>query len=467
MSVFDQAKAKQDHDMATSKVSDSVDYEKVVIPPDLADIFSVVANNLPVTTTAAPDYPVSTALEGQLLPALGDVYRFAFIEDQTRIHDRTTGNRLTSSDFNMATSHYPPVEFQGKMKSWASVWLSNPNRPQYMSITYNPGYTGTDKLNRWEGWGYAPISGTVKPFLDLLLWVVGEEHAKTVLQWFAYPLQHPGKRSLFALVLISNAHGLGKGLLVKTVGKLHGKGFKTPSVRMVTGDFNGWAGECTYTVCVEFSIDGNRGLMPRLKEVITEPQIMINEKNNPAYMADNLASFVFLSNDHAALHIEAKDRRFYVIDCKNEAAPAALYDDFVEWRDNGGFDFLMHYLLNLDMTGYKANGHAPATADKDAMADLTATDLERWLREFSITAPKAIYTRQELRQKFEMYSDTRSTESAVGRALKRLGLGADNRITNPKDSKDRPRVVAIRDSDSWRRAGAAAWADAYYDKQRS
>lgn len=401
----------------------------------------------------------SEVVAAQVMP--DDSERFAFIEELVRIYDRQTDKLLSIADFRALTSNFPKVRSGDKSISWADAWLSNPKRPQYRKVVYDPSYKGKENLNRWKGWAYLPIAGDVTPFLKLLRHVVGDEHIEQVLKWFAYPIQNPGKRPLFALVLVSNAHGLGKGLVVRTVGELHGQGFKTPSMRMVTGDFNGWLSACTFAVCEEFSIDGNRGLMARLKELITEPHSMINEKNVPAYMCNVLAACAFLTNDHGGLHIELNDRRFFVIDCTNAPAPASVYDDFIKWRDVGGYNALMHYLLGLDLSDYKASGHAPRTAAKDAMAELTATDLERWLTEFSQDAPKAIYTRKELKETFESYSGSRSTESAVGKALKRLGLGAASRI---QTGDDRPRVVAIRNPHEWAGKGTAAWADEYAGK---
>lgn len=402
--------------------------------------------------------------EGTAEPALAGADRFAFIESLVRIYDRNNYTLLTVAEFKALTGNFERVQSGDSTRAWADAWLADANRPQYKKLVFNPGYVGTEFLNRWEGWPVQIVAGDIEPFLELLRWVVGDANFKLVLQWLAYPIQNPGKRSLFALVLVSSAHGLGKGLIVKTVAKLHGEGFKTPTVRQVTGEFNGWLSTSTFAVCEEFSIEGQRGLMARLKELITEPQVMINEKNQPSYMADNLASFAFLTNDHAGLHIEPNDRRFYVIDCANKPADAVLYERFTRWRDSGGLPALMHYLKHcVDLSDYNPNGHAPATADRVAMADLTATDLERWLMDFSETAPKAVYTRLELKQAFENYSGTKSTESAVGRALKRLGLGAEKRISfEPKHKRnDRPRVVAIRNPDDWRGKDVPAWADEY------
>lgn len=402
------------------------------------------------------------------VPMLADANRFALIEPLVRIYDSNNDTLLSIADFKALTGNFERVQVGDSTRSWADAWLADANRPQYKKLVFNPGYVGTEFLNRWKGWPVKVVAGDVEPFLALLRWVVGDANFKQVLQWLAYPIQNPGKRSLFALVLVSNAHGLGKGLVLRTIGKLHGEGFKTPTVRQVTGEFNGWLSACTFAVCEEFSIESQRGLMARLKELITEPQTMVNEKHAPSYMADNLASFAFLTNDHAALHIEPNDRRFYVIDCTNKPAEAALYERFTRWRDSGGLSALMHYLMHeVDLSDYNPNGHAPATADKDAMADLSATDLERWLMDFSETAPKAVYTRMELKQMFEIYSNSKSTESAVGRALKRLGLGAEKRINfEPKYKRnDRPRVVAIRNADDWRGKDVPAWADEYLGRK--
>lgn len=459
MSLLAQAKALQAAE--TPKATKPAAQQTAQIL-NFSPAWSGVKSNLPTWGNDTPDGNSGDSTETPAgVSVLADAIRFAFSEPLVRIYDRKTDNLLTVAEFKALTGNFPRVEVGDGTKAWADAWLADPKRPQFMKLVFDPGYTGTEHLNRWKGWPYKPIAGNVEPFLALLRHVVGAERMPRVLQWFAYPIQNPGKRSLFALVLISNAHGLGKGLLVKTVAKLHGDGFKSPSVRSVVGEFNGWLAACTFAVCEEFSIEGNRGLMARLKEIVTEPQVMLNEKNQPAYMADNLASFAFLTNDHGALHIEPNDRRFDVIDCTSAPAPASVYDDFVRWRDAGGLNALMHYLHHVDMTGFNPNGHAPMSDDKAAMADLTATDLERWLTDFSETAPKAVYTRLELKQAFEAYSGTRSTESAVGRALKRLGLGAECRI---QLSKDRPRVVAIRNPEEWRALGAAAWADEYAGK---
>lgn len=444
---------------------------EVFLPADDLDSILLELENMPENplaevgknAPAAGDKP-----DGEIEAGLAGADRFAFIEQLVRIYDRNNDTLLTVAEFKALTGNFSRVQVGDSTRAWADVWLASENRPQFKKLVFNPGYVGGEFLNRWKGWPVEIVAGNVDTFLELLKWVVGDEHVKRVLQWFAYPIQNPGKRSLFALVLISSAHGLGKGLLLKTVARLHGDGFKTPTVRQATGEFNGWLSACTFAVCEEFSIEGNRGLMARLKELITEPQVMINEKNQPAYMADILASLAFLTNDHAGLHIDPQDRRNYVIDCTNKPAPAELYERFTHWRDSGGYSALLHYLMNeVDLSDYNSNGHAPATADKAAMADLTATDLERWLMDFSDTAPKAVYTRLELKQAFEIYSGTKSTESAVGRALKRLGLGAEKRINfEPKHKRnDRPRVVAIRNPDDWRGKDVPAWADEYMGKK--
>ena len=60
-----------------------------------------------------------------------------------------------------------------------------------------------------------PKKGDVKFVTDFFSWLIGEDKWRTIEQWIAFMLQQPGVKMKWAVVLVSEVEGVGKGLLAR------------------------------------------------------------------------------------------------------------------------------------------------------------------------------------------------------------------------------------------------------------
>ena len=67
-----------------------------------------------------------------------------------------------------------------------------------------------------------PKKGDVKFVIDFFNWLIGEDKWKIIEQWIAFMLQQPGIKMKWAIVLVSNIEGVGKGLLARICSRILG-----------------------------------------------------------------------------------------------------------------------------------------------------------------------------------------------------------------------------------------------------
>ena len=145
-----------------------------------------------------------------------------------------------------------------------------------------PRYTENNELNTWPGWGCEPKPGDVRPFFDLFNYLtaaITDEERKYLLQGLAYPIQHPGTKLQWALLIWSIKHGTGKSLLGEMLGKIYGENFTDINDAQLHGNFNQWAVNRQFIMGTEIiGGDSKRKVMPQLKHMITRSKVWLNSK---------------------------------------------------------------------------------------------------------------------------------------------------------------------------------------------
>jgi hypothetical protein len=138
---------------------------------------------------------------------------------------------------------------------------------------------------------------------------------KRFLNWLAGILQTRQKQ-LTAWVL-KGEQGAGKGIFLDYVLKeLFGRR-QTVKVEDsdLQSDFNPWLKNTILVAFNEVAHDNNtrNNIKSRIKAIITDPDVMINEKNIRNYFITNYVNCLFFSNEKVPLFIEQKDRRLNVV----------------------------------------------------------------------------------------------------------------------------------------------------------
>lgn len=350
------------------------------------------------------------------------------------------------------------------------AWLKSPERFQLRHITLVPGLglIVDDCLNLWEGWPIAPAAGDISPWRTLVDHIFGSGTPEAVYfeQWVAYPFQHPGTKLAVAVVIWSTQQGIGKSLLGESVARLYGNHATTITAQELHAPFNDWAKGRIFVIGEENSSSDRRSDANRLKHLITGTTLYINQKNIPVFEQSNLMNLLFTSNHPDAFHLDGNDRRMFVHAANVAPLTAEFYRKYGAWIDSvAGQAALMDHLMHVDLTGFNPHGHAPHTAAKAEMIEMSKTDVERFATDvFSDdfvdnVIHAEVISLDELTDRFNNSTKgQRSNPTAMAKALRRCAAYTRNRIST---SAGRKMLISIRDHGSWASADKTEWADEY------
>lgn len=238
-------------------------------------------------------------------------------------------------------------------------------------------------VNLFHGWGVEPASGATAPFHAVLAHLCGHDEAVVdfVLNWYAWPLQHPGAKMPSAVVM-HGAEGTGKNLVNEAIATIHGRHGKVVGQRELESQWNDWLSGCTFVIGDEVvSRQEMRHHKGVLKALITGTDVNIATKFMNLRKERNCMNMVFLSNEVEPLKLDPSDRRYLVI-WTQAPAEKQLYADFVAWRDAGGIAALFAELLARDLSGWHPHAPPPPTGAKRDLIDLGRLSPERFWRDW-------------------------------------------------------------------------------------
>jgi Family of unknown function (DUF5906)/Primase C terminal 1 (PriCT-1) len=368
--------------------------------------------------------------------------------NKTVIDDNTGSRRLTAID----------------------AWLKSTERFQLRNITLAPGndLVVDDCLNLWEGWPVPPTPGDVSPWRELVEHIFGKGTPEALYfeQWVAYPFQHPGAKLAVAVVIWSTQQGIGKSLLGESIAKLYGNHSTTITAQELHAPFNDWAKGRLFVIGEENSSSDRRADANRLKHLITGGTLYINQKNIPVFEQPNLMNLLFTSNHPDAFHLDGNDRRMFVHAANVTPLSADFYEKYGIWINSvEGQAALMDHMMHVDLTGFNPQGHAPHTAARAEMIEMSKSDVERFASEVFTddfvdnVMHGEIISLDELTDRFNSTTKgSKSNPTAISRALRRCDAYARKRIST---TNGRRMLISIRNHNKWATADNCEWTDEY------
>ncbi|BCM12959.1 hypothetical protein MAFF241648_21490 [Ralstonia solanacearum] len=237
------------------------------------------------------------------------------------------------------------------------VFMESPNTRRYYGVTFNPRNDQPESIwNLWEGWRVQPKAGNVDLVIELVKALCNyvPEHTEYFLDWMAHMVQKPWELPETAIVL-RGEQGIGKGTLMKILGRIVFHYLHLSSSRPLVGSFNGILATAFLVFCDESIWGGSKDAEGTLKALITEGEHTINEKNEKEFMIENYKRFIFASNEDWAAPVGAKDRRYFVLDCsskyKGQTGPNQFFGKVDKaLKDDGLAEAFLDYLLNRDIS---------------------------------------------------------------------------------------------------------------------
>ena len=246
-----------------------------------------------------------------------DVQQASFNRIRQEFAHIPLSRELLSSVFKTALNLYPlhPAE---AIPPWSGQLVSKPGDDR--RIIFEDGFA---TINVWETPAYRTRRGNAADWGatgELLEWLIPDDDARRhVADWIAWNLQHEDDRPTWSLFLYSNAKGTGKSLLCRVLEALFGTVNTTSQngITKLTGRFNAKVMLSKLVICEEVKLKQGSSAANDLKTFISEPSVLVEQKGQEAYQADQRCCFVFTSN-HMPLWLEADDRRYFILDVGHE-----------------------------------------------------------------------------------------------------------------------------------------------------
>jgi len=221
------------------------------------------------------------------------------------------------------------------------------------------------------------------PFLDHLDYLFGSEQVaiEHVINYLAHLVQRPWERIGHALLITSEAKGIGKSTLGKIVRRLVGEqNSRAAQTKDLKSQFDGWlAGKLVIQVDEVYEA-GNWDLANKLKPLITEPTVSVNMKYGPQMEIENYARFIMFSNHTAPLNIEEGDRRYFIVNSKAEPKGDDYYDALNRYIDaDAGMNSIFTFLARRDLSNFNPYRRPPMTEAKQEVIAVSGNPLRTYI----------------------------------------------------------------------------------------
>jgi len=252
--------------------------------------------------------------------------------------------------------------FNGKVQQLSNIWIASAKRRTYDGVCFEPKEVGhTNKYNLWRGFTVKQKPADnfeAELALDLFLTHVKEnvchgniEHFNWLITFFSHLIQKPQEKPIVAIVL-RGQKGVGKNILVETIGHLLGPYFYlTSSSRYLLGNFNSHLERCLMFVLDEAFWSGNKAAEGALKDIVTGTNHFIERKGIEAYTSKNLTRVLILGNEDWLVPATNDERRFAVFDVGNyKRNNIEFFEGILNGMKAGGYEALFDYLMTWDLT---------------------------------------------------------------------------------------------------------------------
>lgn len=372
---------------------------------------------------------------------------------------------------------------QFKPEQWNALYASLD--PEHNLVTRV--YKGKTPVKRFEAMAYVPASAEELGRSTYNLWrpsgvtskegdvSVMEEHLEYlfpdpverghVLDYMHFVCCRPEVKVMFA-PLIQGRQGTGKtalGVLLKRI--VGAANVAEPSPDELRERWTKWQEGASLALVEELMTNGRLELANKLKPVITNETLRIEDKGSPLYSIPNHLNMMCFTNHKNAMRLEEGDRRWLVIFSPAEPRDAAYYERLWAFIESKRGPAAWKHRLEQHEPTLNPKGRAPMTSAKAEMREASMNEVESTVVEWmaSRTGP----LRHDL-FRFEDAWDAlpvsiRPHKSALKLALQAAGCVRHTRQTNP--SLPAVMLWSVQDHDKWKEAGAADRTRIWMDMQ--
>lgn len=243
--------------------------------------------------------------------------------DDIVVERRVSDARNNFSNLHINIPVYVEEAKKSAQKVYAfNLWMESIKRKEYSSTIFNPELYREDGnfLNLYKGMKHensGECATEDHAFFDHIfkIWCdEDEELYNYILNWFAFIVQNPGKKTKVALVLKSNPRA-GKGIIINLIREMIGMQycFQPTNVSEILGNFNKGLDNKLFLFLDEMVWGGDKEKSGILKKYITEDELTINAKNKSVKVVKNMFNVVIASNEAWVVPNDVTEQRYQVI----------------------------------------------------------------------------------------------------------------------------------------------------------
>jgi hypothetical protein len=285
----------------------------------------------------------------------GDIH----VLDRAQIQAVQIGNKTTDVHYftkqhgDLLMHRYlESLDFAPRPKDVINDFWVSPATFMYDAVAFSPCATPDATLNYWIGPTVKGIRGDADPIAEFLFNVICNENKVSfdyLIEYLAHCLQSPEQKPGVCVVLLGG-QGTGKGVFFQLLRKIWSHTtLLINDMDGVTGRFNA-ALEKNFLVCMDEALFvGDKKALDRLKSLITESVIRIEEKYQPSRSIESFHRFFAASNHDQFTTLEKDDRRFFFLRVSSSRQQDTEYfEKLVHSFDDGKtIPAFVHHLLRI------------------------------------------------------------------------------------------------------------------------
>lgn len=335
-----------------------------------------------------------TPARGELVLAEdGGLFKdWVYVEATARYYDLVRGVGVSAQGFGVRFDGHEVIKESGLD---ATRYASHSRIPVVYDTMFHPGqtqvfnYRGLQMINTYRSPNLnipdtlsAEQQHAIDTFEGHLAFILPDEGDRAILRdWMAFVAQNPGKRVGWAVVL-KGTEGDGKTYLARVMGAITGSVNQVPGASFGS-QFNGWAHGSLVVAVEEIRVSGDKKYesLDRMKPLISNSTIPIEEKGRDVRTVPNFSSYLLFTNHADALPITASDRRYCVLETpfNNEQqlltalggkpAQEAYFDNLFKIMDMYPEALAFHLLNHVVSKSFNPSNRAPDTTAKRRMLE--------------------------------------------------------------------------------------------------
>jgi hypothetical protein len=298
-------------------------------------------------------------------------------------------------------------------------------------------------LNLWRPppWIADASAPEPKPFLEHLKYLFDNEETaiKHVLNFLGHLVQRPQERTSHALLITSEAKGIGKSTLGTIVRRVVGEqNSRVAQTKDLKSSFDGWLVGKLVVQVDEIYEAGNWDLANKLKPLITERTVSANIKYGPQIEIENFARFIMFSNHTSPLNVEDGDRRYFVFCSKAQPRHDDYYEALHKYIETPeGMNAIYAFLRRHDISTFNPHRRPPMTQAKLEVIEDSVHPLHTYIASAvesghfrTHLGPEFTWDQLQRQLKHDGYGSQSMNTKEVGQALKLAGVTQTRRSTN-------------------------------------